>query len=130
MTTLTSRLGLSKPAAGEKGWGAAVNANFDRIDRLGSYVNVVTKTGDYTMTELDDVVLADTTGGSFTVTLPSAVGITGRRFTLKKAEILTTNAVTFATSGGQTIDGSPSRVLFNDLPATVISDGANWLVIG
>ena len=37
-----------------------------------------------TITAADSVIAADTSGGAFTVTLPSAVGLAGRQYTIKK----------------------------------------------
>lgn len=69
--------------------------------------------------------------GGYTVTLPTAVGITGRIYNIKKSVIGAGTAITVATTGGQTIDGVATQVLpsgsLNSI--TVQSDGANWIII-
>lgn len=87
------------------------------------------KTANYTLADTDDVVTGDSSGGAFSFTLPTAVGQTGKIFTLKKIDS-SANAITVATTSSQTIDGPVSIKLaarYNYL--TVISDGANWLII-
>ncbi|HKX23646.1 MAG TPA: hypothetical protein VJM46_00255, partial [Candidatus Saccharimonadales bacterium] len=90
---------------------------------------IATKNANYSLTLLDHTVLANASGGSLTLTLPTAGALTGKSYTLKKIDA-SANAVTIATSGSQTIDGNPDFVL----PAqwryiTVQSDGVNWFII-
>ncbi len=96
-------------------------------DNLG-IDDVSTKTADYTLTSLDKVILGDTTSGTKTMTLPTAVGRTGRIFTLKK--IASANTLTIATTSAQTIDGSSTvSITVNNTALAVISDNTNWRVI-
>jgi hypothetical protein len=70
--------------------------------------------------------------GSFpiTLTLPTAVGISGRQYTIKKVDYSLNNFVTIATTSNQNIDGLSSWILFNrSQELTVVSDGANWKVM-
>ena len=91
--------------------------------------NVVTKTAAYTLTALDDIVLGNATTAAFTVTLPTAVGITGRQYVVKRINA-GANSVTVGTTGGQTIDGAATKVLNAQyLSARIVSDGANWLLV-
>lgn len=92
---------------------------------------VATKAANYTLTTTDDYIVANGTGGSFTLTLPTAVGVTGREYTIK-ANLSGVNVVTVATTGGQTIDEASTIAL--SLSATykgitVVSDGANWWIV-
>lgn len=90
---------------------------------------VATKTGAYTLTVSDSVILADASGGAFTVTLPTAVGITGRRYTIKRISSAANN-VTVGTTSSQTIDGVTTKVLSTQYEkVTVVSDGANWMIV-
>lgn len=57
-----------------------------------------------TLGDGDDVLLADTTGGSFAVTLPDAASYAGRRFEVKK--MVAANTMTLTASGSDTIDGA------------------------
>ena len=59
-----------------------------------------------TLTAGDDLVLVDTTGGSVTVTLPSAEQHAGKRFDVKK--MTAANTCTVQRSGSDTIDGGTS----------------------
>ena len=84
----------------------------------------------YTITDSDYFIAANATDGAITITLPTAEGIVGRIYIIKKADD-TSYVVTVATNGSETIDGDP-----NDLELQVpydsvqlVSDGANWLVI-
>jgi hypothetical protein len=93
----------------------------------GLMVKQVTKLADYPATVADNTILCDpTAGGTFTVTLPSAVGIAGQMFTVK--HIGTANNVIVSTAGG-TIDGDASTTLVAKNSLTVISDGANYFII-
>ncbi len=95
--------------------------------------SVSVKTSDYTLTVADDVVIADVTSGTVILSLPTAVGIQGKRFTLKSINNTSSNVTGISTSGSQSIDGwlaASSRALryHNDF-MTVESDGANWKII-
>lgn len=96
----------------------------------GSMVTTAAKTAAYTLTSLDSFVTADASSAAFTVTLPTAVGIAGRAFTIKRING-GSNAVTVATTSSQTIDGATTYTLGNPKSAVeMISDGANWRVAG
>jgi len=83
----------------------------------------VAKTAVYPLTVADHYVHC--TSGTFTLTLPTAVGIAGRDFVMKNTGA---GVITIATTSAQTIDGAASGVLTlvqNDW-LRVVSDGANW----
>lgn len=63
-----------------------------------------------------------------TVTLPTAVGITGRAYTIKNAgPTLPVSTVTIATTSSQTIDGLTSWSLTDQYQTvTLVSNGTNW----
>jgi hypothetical protein len=85
----------------------------------------VAVTGTYSILTTD--VIVDCTANTFTVTLPTAVGVTGRLYTIKNSG---TGVITVATTSSQTIDGSTTAVLqVQNVSITVVSDGANWKVI-
>lgn len=86
----------------------------------------VAKTATYTITNSDHTV--NCTANSFTVTLPTAVGIVGRQYIIKNSG---TGIITINTTSSQTIDGqaSGSLTLNNPDALTVMSDGANWIII-
>ena len=92
--------------------------------------SIVTKTSAYTITLNDDTVLGNATSAAFTVTLPTSVGNTGKKYVIKKVDS-STNAVTIGTTSSQTIDGNTTYALSNQWGGvTLQSDGSNWLIIG
>jgi len=100
-------------------------------DKTIAYANpeVNPRTAAYTITDQDDVILGNASGGAFSVTLPTAIGRQGRIFTVKKTDS-SGNAVTISTTGGQTIDGAVSVSLGAQFSSRmVMSDGANWSVL-
>jgi uncharacterized protein YbaP (TraB family) len=84
----------------------------------------VAKTAAYTGTTSDYVI--DCTTGTFTITLPTAVGITGRVYIVKNTG---TGTITLGTTSSQTIDGSTTKSLTQYVVYTVMSNGANWIII-
>jgi len=89
---------------------------------------LATKTAAYILTAADSVLLADATGGAFTVALPSPSSIAGRQYTIKKIDS-SANTVTIASTAGN-IDGATTKVLSSQWQAArVVSDGSNWFVI-
>jgi len=88
--------------------------------------DVTTQTGDYTASE-NDIVLADASGAPLTVTLPApseSVVVT-----VKKIDS-SSNAVTIATPGSETIDGDSSRTLTAQyVSREITSDGTNYFII-
>jgi len=90
---------------------------------------IATKTSAYTISESDSTILVDATSAAFTITLPTAVGIAGRSYTIKKIDS-SINNVTLDANGTQTIDGNLSYTLLGQWKAVQVqSDGANWVVI-
>lgn len=93
----------------------------------GSFATAyVAKTANYTIVATDNTI--DATSGTFTLTLPTAVGCTGRIYTLNNKG---TGVVTINTTSSQTIDGNASGALSiaQNKNYTVKSDGANWIII-
>ncbi|MES2140473.1 MAG: hypothetical protein V4511_12265 [Bacteroidota bacterium] len=83
------------------------------------------KSSAYTLTAVDDIVSVT---GTTTITLPTAVGIAGRKYTIKNIDAATT--VTVSASGAETIDGAPTKALALQYQyLTLLSDGANWLIV-
>jgi hypothetical protein len=84
----------------------------------------VAKTGTYTATAVDYTI--DCTSGSFTVTLPTAVGITGRVYIIKNSGAGT---ITMAGTSSQTFDGLASPTIAAGAAAQYQSNNANWIKI-
>lgn len=104
---------------------AAVKDYVDSATSVG--ISVATKTGNHTITTADDVILADTSSGNVTITLPDADGIT-KMFTIKK--IASENTLNINTTDSQTIDGSTSvAITVRYESISVVSDNSNWHVV-
>lgn len=95
---------------------------------VGGVVSIVTKTGDYTLTTSDDVVLVDASGGNRTITLPAVSGIAGTVYEVKKIDS-SGNTVTLDGNGSETIDGQTTQVITAQYTSiTVITDGSAWYI--
>lgn len=91
---------------------------------------VAAKTANYTATASDDTISCDSSGGTFTVTLPTAASITGKVYTIKKTDSSTT-VVTIGTTSSQTIDGVTSMTINQQYDfVRVQSTGSAWNIIG
>jgi hypothetical protein len=94
-------------------------------NRFGQ-LNMVTKTANYTASE-NDGVLADASGGTVTVTLPSPGA--GDNVAVKKIDS-SSNSVTVEQNGSESIDGSTSITLTEQYEAlTLWSDGTDWFIM-
>jgi hypothetical protein len=77
----------------------------------------------------DYTVLGNATGGAISLTLPTAVGVSGQIYALKKIDS-SANAVTVATTSSQTIDGQATYSLALQYQGIMVqSNGANWFLI-
>lgn len=87
-------------------------------------------TGAYTAsTSSSAVIIADATGAALTVTLPTAVGVSGKIYTVKRVNA-GSNAVTIATTSSQTIDGGLTAILTIQYTSLdLMSDGSNWQIL-
>lgn len=91
---------------------------------------ISSQTGTYAILASDEFIPCSAAGGSFTATLPTAVGATGKTYTIKRTDQTLANAVTIATTSSQTIDGVTTRKLTTQYEQyTVVSDGSNWHVL-
>ena len=89
-----------------------------------SSLTVVTKTGNYTATTSDDVILCN---GTFTITLYTASGNTGKVLHIKNIGTGTTTVDGHST---ETMDGELSFDIENQYDAMmIVSDGTNWHII-
>ena len=84
-----------------------------------------------TIDATDNTVLVNTTSGALTISLPSASGISGRIYTIKKIGTGgIDNQLTVSPAGGATIDGGSSYIIYNDYTyVTLQTDGTNWYII-
>jgi hypothetical protein len=90
---------------------------------------VTTQTSNYTETTTSGtrIIKGDTTGGVFTVTLPTAVGNTATIIIKKTAG---SAALTVDGAGTETIDGGLTATINKVYESiTLISDNANWQIV-
>ena len=84
----------------------------------------IAKTANFTATSLTSTIDCTNT---ITITLPTAVGQSGRIHTIKNSG---TGVITIATTSSQTIDGASTQSLLTQWSKiTVQSTGANWIII-
>jgi hypothetical protein len=102
------------------------NALDTLLTAIGYRIHTVTSA--YTIVDTDGTVLVDASSGAVTATLPSAVGIQGKKFIVKCVDA--TNIATLDGDGSETIDGAANITLALWEVVTVQSDGANWLIVG
>lgn len=75
------------------------------------------------------VVDVDASGGARTMTLPTAVGITGEELSVRKSDS-SSNAVTVDPNGAETINGVSTFALAAQYElVTLMSNGANWVIL-
>jgi hypothetical protein len=91
-----------------------------------AHVAVRTVTATYAITAADEIILAN---GTFTVTLPTAVGVVGKRYTVKNTGVGT---ITVARTSSQNIDGAASNLSLSTSKRAVVlvSDNAGWQIVG
>jgi hypothetical protein len=92
-------------------------------------MNWSSKTADYALLTYDDGIDVSTSSVDITITLPTAVGVQGKKYIIKKVSDNGWRVAIVGTSA-QTIDGALTRYLnYLNESVTVVSDGSNWLVI-
>lgn len=121
---------LANGAAGQ----FPVSAGGTSAPAWGWSSTILAKTGNYTLVNSDNTVSWDVSGGSATATLPTAVGIGGKVFTiLDSVPHSDTVSLSIATTSAQTIG---TRASSNIVLAAygdwiqVQSDGSNWIILG
>lgn len=105
--------------------GSVATVPHSNLQSAGSLAaKYVAVTGTYAILVTDFTI--DCTANSFTVTLPTAVGCTGRIYIIKNSGAGT---ITMATTSSQTIDGVPPNPILTTALLRVQSTGANWITI-
>lgn len=91
--------------------------------------NVRTVTTTYSALVTDDVIFADASGGSFTITLPAAAVSTDVRLDIKKIDS-SGGVVTVDGSDAETIDGQLTQLLTAQWSSiTVVCNGTAWFIL-
>lgn len=108
-----------------------VQGQLDEIAGLlgGGNLAVTSKTANYTVTTSDAIILCDSSGGAFTLTLPAASGNTGKVFQIKKTDS-SFLAVTIDGDGSETIDGATTTTVNTEGETLrIVCDGSNWQIL-
>ena len=84
----------------------------------------VAKTANYTITTSDYQI--ECTANTFTLTLPTAVSIAGRVYSIKNTG---SGAITLEGDGTETIDGELNQTVNQWDNISVMSNGTNWIII-
>lgn len=110
--------------------GVATTAPHSRLHVDGSFAMRVRSVNSNSVALATDAVISvDASGGDVTVTLPTAVGISGRTYYIKKNDS-SFNSVFVQAFGAQTIDGLNTQELSVQYESMqLVSDGAGWLKI-
>ncbi len=100
------------------------NSIFEVNGASATKVNIIT--GATTLTKFHSTVLCNS-ASNFTVTLPTAVGISGRLYTIKN---ISTGIVTVDGNGSEKIDNALTVLLSIKFSyINIISDGSNWYIL-
>jgi hypothetical protein len=95
----------------------------------GGGVTVTPRSANATVSVADGLSECDASGGAFTLTLPTAVGIEGAVLRFIKADS-SLNLITIEGDGAETIEGYANRKLATIGEClTIYSDGANWGIL-
>lgn len=92
------------------------------------YDAMVSKTTTYIAASTDEIIMADSSGGAYTITLPAAASLTG-----KKLQIIKTTSdfsgVTIDGNASETINGSATTIINTQYESIlIVSNGSNWLL--
>ena len=79
----------------------------------------------YTIQTTDNTI--ECVSGTFTVTLPTALGVKGKQYVIKNVG---SGTITVSTTSSQTIDGNNTISLTQNDSIVVISDDSDWKIIG
>lgn len=97
----------------------------DALDGYGlPQLGVRTEYSNYTVTSEDAIILCN---GTFTVTLPSAIGLDGQSFKIKNVG---TGVITVDGDNSEAIDGGSTAVMECQYEAIhIVSNGENWFIV-
>ena len=111
-------------------WVGPLKASGDTELAAGLRVATLVKSAAYTLTASDYIVLANASGGAFTLTLPAAASHTGRVYRIIKTDS-SANAVTVDGNGSETISGALTLVIGVQYSGYEIAcDGTGWHITG
>lgn len=85
----------------------------------------------YSLTDANDVLLVNTTGGNVVVNLQAVATAEQKPYYIKKTDA-SVNTVTLTANGAETIDGAATQVLSNQYAVLIIipNNAGEWNVVG
>jgi hypothetical protein len=105
-----------------------VNSSGGPVTVAGFSKAIVAKTTTYTAAAADDTILANASGGGFTITLHVTGIPTGKIYTIKKTDS-SANIITLSPASG-TIDGQSTVGISTQYQSLDVQfDGTNWWIV-
>lgn len=125
--TTASRLGIGtagqvlQVSGGLPAWGT----------NTASPIATQTKTTTYTALTTDETILADVSGGAWTLTLYAAASNSGRKLKIIKTDATSaTNVLTIDGNASETINGATTYLLHSQYQSVTLQcDGSNWIIV-
>ena len=97
------------------------------VDSSCAYAISSAKSSDYTVTAADHTILVNASNSNITITLPTAVGIPGRLYIVKRVDGSPQTTVSVAANGSEEIDGSTLAATLGAMGSVVLqSDNSGW----
>ena len=84
-------------------------------------------TQNYTVLSTDHMIFDNATNGNITLTLPTAVGIIGRQYIIKRVDG-SANSVIIDPNASETIEGDSNKSLTDQCSVVIVSDNNNWWI--
>lgn len=109
-TLVTGSTALPAPSAGM----AVAGVNWAYVEQVANYTALAT----------DKII--NCTSGSFTLSLPTSIGIPGRGYRIKNSGV---GAITVAPFGAELIDGIATFKLISGGSVSVVATGAGWIIV-
>jgi hypothetical protein len=103
---------------------AVAQTNQTFLTNYGRQKAITNISGAATLTVTNHIV--NCTANTFTIDLPTAVGISGQEYIIKNSG---SGTITIDPNGTETIDGAASISLGQFDSVTIISTGTNWIII-
>lgn len=124
---------LDREFSGIRDWWNAHDEGYrawTKFTVLGAFAfSPQTVTTSTVISETNNVILADSTSGVVTITLPSAANKAGRVYIIKRISA-TKNLVKIVPNGSETIDGGTGYSLgWQYHSIALMSDGTNWMIL-
>ena len=127
-TTITSNAALAV-MNGNVGIGTWIPSSSLSINGSIAVRTVSVSAASYTALATDQIIFANTTGNSITITLPPAASVPGREYVIKKTDG-SANFLKIQGNGAENIDGQNSiSTTLQYQSYTLICDGTQWFIV-